>query len=1023
MKQSSLSLRVGLVLCALALVSAPALAQTASIEGRVVDPAGLGVGGATIVATNMRTGFARAAETDADGVYRVLVLPPAPYRVEVSRQGMYAPVTELELRVGQTVNLTIPMTKQKVETVTVTANPILNVSETEVATVVDPDQIQQLPLINRDFTDLVRLAPGAKFKQTGQLDPTKNDLFYRPFTIGAGNGREVNVAIDGGDNNDLAVGSYMMGLTLEAVQEYEVVTDQYKAEYGRASHGVVNVVTKSGSNDLEGSVFGLYRDEDFRRRSFDESLAGAPKAPSERKQYGFSLGGPILRDRLFGFGSYERIEEETPVSYSPDLTQYARTGSFAGDSFPSGPERDLFLAKASWNVNPTNTAFLRYNVDDNQSRNDQGGTTTLQQYNGNSTNETWSALANWTSVIGRNKINELQFHVIEFENGVTSNTDPSSIDFITNEVFDADVPFTLGRNLNTPQATFIDKMQIRDDFTWTIGDHDVKAGFDYIDVEFPDSQLGLPDQFTVSFAYQSGLSPDDVDSDPSNLANIDEIAFSNPGFIPGSGYQQLGLYLQDSWRVNDRWSVYYGMRYDRDDGLFDHLHQGINAEFYEAVAASTKADRPIFGQTFPDDPQTFSPRIGFVHRFQGLDNDVLRGSWGIFYDKMIDNLMIFSAQNLSPVFFPSLDNLDCDSGGCLAGADPDGAGPIAPLPADFTYANWSDPSTGLQAWNAANVAILGPLTTLDGQFLAMPSPGWKTPATRSWSLGWGHRFTQDWAMDLNAIYADGYHQYRLWDVAGTPGGSRNTGIVPATTASREQYFMTNGRTEYTSLQGQLRAQKPKYSVVFNLNLSRAEGSQDSGASLPPSGTVDIASGGNRRFTGAASFNQFCNEPTPHGDPSLYAAGPTCVGDEWGPISGDQTIWATVAAIYRLPHGFTVSGDVAYGSEIAFWPSAGYDQNNDGFNSGSEYVGSAGGGTGDTYFNLNVRGTKKFMLFRDIALDLFAEVHNLTGTDNLGLYVQQRQAQSDGSANPSFGNPTGGYLGSPQTWNAGMRLTF
>ncbi len=1047
------SLRLA-ALCVLAsaLVAAPLFAQstTATIEGRVVGSDGSGMGGVTVVATNLRTGFARSAETDADGNYRVFALPPAPYKVEATKEGLFAQTTEVDLHIGQVVALTIGMANQKVEVVTVTSDAIMNTSETEVSTVVNPEQIRELPTINRDFTDLTRLAPGAKPKQTGQLDPTKNDLMYRPFTIGAGNGREVNISIDGGDNNDVAVGSYMMGLTVEAVQEFEVITDQYKAEYGRASHGVVNVITKSGSNDLEGSVFALYRDDEFRRRNFSEGLAGTPKTPSERKQYGFSIGGPLMKDKLFGFGAYERVEEEEPTSYSPDLTKYNRTNDFAGQSFVTGPERDLYTARVNWNINPNNTAFVRYNRDDNAFLNDQGRAETLVQYNGNSTNETWSALANWTRVIGGNKINELQLHRIEFENGVASNTDPSSIDFITNETYDADILFTLGRNANTPQSTFIEKTQLRDDFTWTLGDHDVKAGFDYVDVEFPDSLLGLPDLFTVNFAFQPSETPDTIDANPSDLARIDEIIFTNPGFLPGSDYKQIGLYVQDSWRANDRWTFYYGVRYDTDDGLFDPQRQGINREFYEAVAASTKDDRPIFERTFPEDPETISPRAGFVHRFKGQDTDVIRGSWGIFHDKMISNLTIFGAQNLSPVFFPSLDALDCDGPGgqCVAGFDIDGSGPVDPLPADFTLDNWKDPSSGLQDWNADNVAILGPLTTFDSQALFIPSPGWEMPATRSYSLGWGHKFNQDWAMDLTALYADGYHQYHRWDVRGTPGGTRNTGIVPATTAARESYFNTNGRSEYTALEGQLRAQKPKYSLIFNVNLSRAEASQDIGASADESGTIDIFSAGNRRYTSSGNVNPYCNSSVPHGLPQEsvcsvsggtcssdqdcplgetcetigFAAGPSC-SDEFGPISGDQTVWASVAAIYRLPLGFTVAGDVSYGSEIAFWPNAGLDQNQDGFNSGDEYIGAAGSGEGDSFFQMNVRGTKKFKLVQDLALDIYAEIHNVTNTDNLGLFQDQRQANVDGSRNATYGTPTGNFLGTPRTWNAGLRMTY
>ncbi len=994
-----------------------AQATTSSVEGDVADQGGAPIPGASVIVTNTLTGLTRMATTDQKGHYVVRGLPPAPYIVDVQMGEFLAMPVEVVLNIGRTSTADVKMTMVQSEVMTVTAErPILNIKESEVSTVVTERQIEELPLINRDFTDLASLAPGAKPKQTGQMDPTKNEDIYRPFTIGAANGRAVNIQIDGGDTNDRAVGAWTQGYTAEAIQEFEVITDQYRAEYGRAAHGIVNVTTKSGTNNFTGSAFGLYRDDSMRAKNFSERLSGADKTPSERNQYGGSFGGRIVSDKLFFFAAYERVEEDSPTAYSPDLTAYARTSGFAGDSFTTGLERDLLTAKINWNVDNSSTVFVRYAMDENSFSNDQGGALDLDVFNGNSTNEGWSVLGNWTRVFG-DFLSEATVHVNDFENGIVSNTPldqaitpgagSPDFDFITTQFYDL---FTLGRNLNTPQATLQGVEQFRYDLTWMKGPHDLKVGLDFVRVNFDDSLLGALEP-SVNFGFQTGVTPDDVDADPASLAIIDEVSFNNPGLIPGTEYDQMGFYLQDSYRVNDKWTVYFGLRYDQDSGVFDSQKAGINRTFYEAVKAGAP-DR--FNNTFPEDPKHFAPRLGFTYQLG--DDDVVRGSFGVFHDKVIENLTLFGTQNLSPVVFPILPSLDCDTGQCLAGFDPDGPGVgVDPIPVDFTWENWLSQGA-LRGWHDDLVSILGPLTVIDGQSFFVPSPDWDVPFVRTYSVGWGHRFSTNWSFDTNALYSRGERQYRIWDVRG-----RNTGSEPASTAGREYFFLTDGKTEYGALQTQVRGRTERLDLTFNLTLSKAEGTQDSGASADESGTLDIFSGGNRRYTGPdPATNPLCGTPD----------GPTCVTEasEWGPISGDQTVWMSVFAAYRLPWDFTVSGDASYGSEIAFWPWAGYDWNNDGFTSGSEYLGSAGSGRGDDYFAVNMRLARAFSFGDSVSFDVFAEVFNLTNHTNYGLFVDQTQTSGTTAAglpqqNANYLNPTGNEVGQSRTYNVGVRFRF
>ena len=313
----------------LAILPQAALGQatTARVEGTVTDPGGQPVQDATVIVTNTRTALARATVTDDFGRYSVQGLPPAPYQVEVQAAELFAAPVETVLQIGRSTTLNVQMSVQQVEVITVTSErAVFDVSKPEVSTVVSERQIEELPLINRDFTDLASLAPGAKPKQTGQLDPTKNEDIYRPFTIGAGNGREVNIQIDGGDTNDRAVGTWTQGLHRRSDPG---VRGDHRSIQGR----VWSRLPRRGQRDHQDrlqraprlGLRSLPRRQHAQRGTFSERLSGTEKSPSERRQWGGSLGGRLVADKLFFFTAYEHVEEESPTAYSPDLTGYART--------------------------------------------------------------------------------------------------------------------------------------------------------------------------------------------------------------------------------------------------------------------------------------------------------------------------------------------------------------------------------------------------------------------------------------------------------------------------------------------------------------------------------------------------------------------------------------------------------------------------------------------------------------------------------------------------------------------------
>jgi len=1017
----------------------PAGAQisTGGMTGKIVDEKGDPLPGVLITARNRDTGIERAVTTDSKGEYSLLGLPPATYIVQATFTGYGAPLKTIVVNIGQKVPLNFelkPGGGLKEEMKVTAEPPLVNTTKSEISTVVTETQIRSYPLLNRDFNDLAQLAPGVKLSPGGQFDPTKKEILYTPFTTGGSDGRNVNISVDGGDNNDNVVGFFVQGFTAEAIQEFEVVQDQYKPEYGRSLGGVVNVITKSGTNDFGGSVFGYGFDDRLRTRTYAEKLAGTSKSASDRGWWGFSVGGPIMKDKLFYFIAAEKQKGDQPLALNPILTNFSGTEpagfpfSIAGPgtTVPQSFDRTLWDARFDYQISKNHLFYIRYASDISKFSNDQGDALTNPDNQGSSNNHIWSTLANWQWNIRGNMINELKVFRNDFENGVTS----ASPDPVLTLAFDQ---FSLGRNANTPQATFQNKFQVRDDFSWIVGRHSFKTGLEGIRIDLDDSFLGPPATPSIQFTFNAGVVPSQTMVTGDNNGNgvddgielIADVTPTNPGLIPGTHYFQYGAYFQDDWEVSDRWRFNYGARVDRDQDVFKDATTGINKAFYECFAHPSNdarcgnrdpnAPAPLgfngFNNTFPKDPTNISPRVGFVYRVNGEDKDVLRGSWGLYYDKLIDNLVIFMRQNLSPFFSPALPVL----AGCDTTSDPNCANTqltagtvvdarLAPLPADFTLANWQNSGSGLRPWFNTLTTLLGPATFNDAVF--MPTPDWKTPYTSAYSVGWGHVFTPRLSIDSNLIYRAGFHQLTRQSYRGRNSGRESPFPFDNTGGGYtgiSDFFTTDGKTQYIALQESIKGRWPNFDFGVNVTLSQALGTQDNGGTGPTDGgPVDIFEGGNIRFTGGQ------------------------IDSEWGKISGDQFLYAFLYGIYRLPMQFQVAGQISYGTKTAYQGFAGVDLNQDGFNSQNEYAGTRGSGLGDDFFDVTLRGSKDFATGAGTKLQVYADVFNAMNRVNHGLFVIHQQLTTSGGSivrNPQYGKPTGDTLTRPRTVQLGLRFTF
>src|SRR4051794_13388136 len=334
-----------IAVCAIALAGSPAAAQqtAGNIQGRIVDAQKAAVPGVTVTAKNASTGYTRSEVTDAEGLYRLASLPLGTYELRAELSGFTPYVNKsVEVNVGQTTDVNIDIKVAGVsESVNVTAeSPLIQTGNSSVGGVVDTTKIESLPLNGRQFANLAMTIPGVGLGF--HSDPTKNTQ-YSP-QIAGGNGRNVNYQIDGGDNNDDTVGGLLQLFPLEAIQEFNFVTQRYKAEYGRSNGGVMNIVTKSGTNNPQGSWFTTMRDKSMNARTETEKLNNIDKQNYRRYQYGGSFGGPIVKDKAHYFAAVERTQQDTTQSVN---TQ----GLFPSlDGVNPTPYREnLFTGKASTN--------------------------------------------------------------------------------------------------------------------------------------------------------------------------------------------------------------------------------------------------------------------------------------------------------------------------------------------------------------------------------------------------------------------------------------------------------------------------------------------------------------------------------------------------------------------------------------------------------------------------------------------------------------------------------------------------
>ncbi len=978
------------VLCVALAVSIPAVAQqtTGNIGGRVRDAQGAAVPGATVTATNPQTGFTRIDVSDAEGVYRLNALPVGIYDLNAELQGF----TKVEQRgivvnVAQTTDLNVELKPAGIsETITVTGEtPLILTTSSSVGGVVDVGRIENLPLNGRQFANLAMTVPGVGLGF--HSDPTKSTQ-YSP-QIAGGNGRNVNYQIDGGDNNDDTVGGLLQLFPLEAIQEFNFVTERYKAEYGRSNGGVMNIVTKSGTNNYKGSFFESFRDKSLNAQTKTEEISKLAKQDYRRHQFGGSFGGPIIPNKAHFFAAVERTQQ--------DKTQAVTTfGLFPSiDGVYGTPYREnLITAKASSNVSSSQYLSVRYGRNTN-SQVYGAGTRSAPENWGDSTNSFNSLNVNHNAVVG-SKLNEFIFQYADFANHITSRSNKQQETFANGVV--------IGYNTNTPQTTEQKKYQFRDDFSWHVTGkggigHDMKAGANFINE---------PHLFITFNAGSGAYAYTHLDNNP--LGPISAISLGSAGTGVNLPMKQVGAYLQDDWRVTDRLTINIGLRYDVVTG-FAINQKGINN--FDALQAAGTAGRfkgvPAFedwGQSPKEDYNNIQPRIGFAYDVNGNGKDVVRGGWGIYYDFGYTNAnILFAALNMvggqGSVYSLS---------GYTAGI----------RNKDGSLFKIGDPITGIAAVNE--------VSNPNGPFYNshVASPRILQPYTNQWSAGWSHQLDAATVIDLDYVGTRGHDLGVRWLLnTRVNGGARRFADLPLSPAA-PTFDLSIGASKFDGMSvGVRRRMQNNISLNAWYAVGRAEGLGGLGVDELSSPLVQDAA-------------------NPLADVQW---GPSARTDARHKATASAVIQVPggvyVSPIYRyrsaLPlhiwTGYDVNNDGAnndiYTTAYRF---TGVDASG---NPSYEEMGpctsvNCGRGAAQSQFNLRV--SKVFDLPRGMNLEAIGEIFNLFNAINpnhgVGAASSSRfftGTAANHPANPVFMRPTGyaGDAGQPEqrVGQIGFRFTF
>ena len=598
----------------------------ATLNGTVIDSSGAAINNAKVTATQTSTGVARTTQSSGAGVYSFFALPPGVYDVQIEAPGFKtAKMPPISLGVGGITTIDVKMEVGGVEeSVSVTAAaPVIETTRSQTSTLVDDRAVSDLPINGRNFLDFTLLTPGVS------RDLTR----FGDISFGGQRGTANSLVVDGSDSNNVffgqstgrsGTGRNPYSFSQDAVQEFQVSSNGYAAEVGRATGGVINVITKSGTNDFHGTVFEFFRDKSLNANTWNNNRNHRPKGAYHFNQFGGNIGGPIKKNKAFFFFDYDGQRNTTPntviltVPAVPfdafSIAGYNELASKSLTPYVNGLRNNVYLAKADYALSAGQQLSFRYNANRFNGVNfENTGANSAQEHTGNSDVITDNFAVSYTNVINPTTVFESRFSgTRDNEPGAANSTAPEA------QIRQAGtLVMQIGRNNFSPRYTNARTFQFVESLSHQQGTHEYKFGFD-LDVQKIDNFF--PGNFSGSFQFNSYA--DFATRTPASFTQ----GFAGPGTdgaLTHPDVNEVAFYVQDSWRTSDRLTLNYGVRYD----LFSYANPTVKNPDPGLAAIGLDTSR------INRDGNNWAPRFGFAYKLYPDGRTVARGGYGMFYGR------------------------------------------------------------------------------------------------------------------------------------------------------------------------------------------------------------------------------------------------------------------------------------------------------------------------------------------------------------------------------------------------------
>jgi outer membrane receptor protein involved in Fe transport len=935
-----------LSLLAFALASATfvsAQSTTGSVSGTVTDTSGGAVANVTITARNVDTSLARSATTGESGTFTIPLLPVGVYEVAAEAAGFGAArVGNVVVNVGgdTTVRLVLePAGVQAAVTVSSEA-PIVETSKSAVDSVVSEREISNLPTNGRNFLDFVLTTPGV----------VKDNFRVGDISFAGQRGTLNSLIVDGADNNNTffgqAAGRTGTGrapyqFSQDTVKEFQVNTSSYSAEYGRAGGAVINVVTKSGTNDFHGGAFYFYRDDAIKSKDYIDVVNNRPETPYHYDQFGATLGGPILRDRLFFFANYDGQRNSIPNSViftipagtptdADTLAGIERLRALA-DTWDRKQDQDVFLFKTDWEASSRHHVSLRYNRQDFTGVGfESGGATTALEHTGDSLVTTDTIAGSLGSSISAGFFNELRGQYMkDREPGTANNANPeATINQGGQQVL------IIGRNFFSPRETTIKRVQVADTAMLLFGPHTLKAGFDYNQDDIYNLFIGNFSgayTFTSIGSFQRGT--------PSGAGERYVQAFAGPGTTGGITHPDLTEYagfVQDEWQVRPNLTLNLGARYDYQDVRQPDV---LNPDS-QLLAAGLRTDH------IPIDDDNYAGRIGFAWTPMKDNRTVVRGGYGLFYGRTT-GIMFGTAHSNNGINVQTI---------TFTGSQ---------VP---TYPNtFAEIPTG---------------ATRPNPTIFVFDPDFENPRVQQGSLGVERALTNDLGISVGYLYVKGEDLPRSADInisnpTDVDVSIQGGGVVPVrrytgrpfSNFARIIQFQSSAESEYHGAHLELvKRFSRNWTARLGYAWGRATDTKPDATAVVPQGTDD-----------AKFMQDTFDSGGEHGPSDLDVRHRVVLSGVWDLNYGDSI---QNPFMRFLASGWTLSGVVSYQTGTPWSPSINGDLNSDGNDRNDRSPGAPRNGERlPSILSVDPRISRHFR-FGPVDLELIAEAFNIFNRDNV-----------------------------------------